>query len=404
MKGLQHTFLLSISVLFSMLFSTSIKAQEVKDSLPEWDINYGKKGIEFGTTDGKYKLQFQGRLQFRYANPGDRDPVNFNDFGDYHNSVFKINRARLKIGGNVYQPWLKYYWEYDFPSNNLLDFRLMIEKWKWMSFKIGQWKQEYSRERRISSGSQQMVDRSILNRYFTIDRQQGVEVYGRLDGKQMADFSYWFSATTGTGRGASTNDDNRLMYFGRLQWNVLGEDLGFTSSDLKLHKKPELNIALSGVTNRSRFTRFSSSGGGEIAGFEDAEAGQYRINQFGVDAFFVYNGFSFQSEYHNKRIIDKVNNDQRTRLSGYYLQAGLLGHQQLSWWPKPLEVAARYSRYTPDNRLHDNFLHEESLAFNWYFVGHKNKLTFEVSNFDYENRENNVDNQLRFRLQWDVSF
>jgi hypothetical protein len=89
-------------------------------------VTYGSKGWEFKTADGKYLMQFQSRLQFRYANPFDSDPLTFDDFnkGNQHNS--KINRARLKIGGNVYQIWLKYYWEYELASRNYTGKKLMI--------------------------------------------------------------------------------------------------------------------------------------------------------------------------------------------------------------------------------------------------------------------------------------
>ena len=47
---------------------------------------------------------------------------------------------------------------------------MMIEKWDFFKIKIGQWKAYYNRERIISSGKQQMTDRSIITRPFTLDR------------------------------------------------------------------------------------------------------------------------------------------------------------------------------------------------------------------------------------------
>ena len=279
----------SILFLFAcvmLLFSQKSRAQQEKDSViveENWKIDYGSKGFELRAPDNKYLLQIQSRLQFRFATPSDNDPVTFNDFNDQQNSVFKINRSRLKVGGHAYQPWLKYYWEYDLGRSNLLDFRVMIEKWEWLNLKLGQWKVEFSRERRISSGGQQLVDRSILNRNFTVDRQQGVELYGRLRDKGALDFSYWAGVFTGTGRGARDNDDKNLMYFGRLQWNFLGEALGFKSVDFEIHEKPAAIIAVAGVTNRSSFTRFSSAGGGVLAGFEEQNPGQYRMNQVNLE-------------------------------------------------------------------------------------------------------------------------
>src|SRR5690606_28120780 len=145
--------------------------------------------------------------------------------------------------------------------------------------KVGQWKTYYNRERVISSGKQQMVDRSILNRPFTLDRQQGIEFYGRVFPETLADFTYHLSILTGAGRGATENDDGNLMYVGRLQWNMFGRELEMTGSDLKFHEKPTGLIAFAGATNRSPYTRFSQSGGGELTGFEVGVPGQYRVNQ-----------------------------------------------------------------------------------------------------------------------------
>tara|TARA_B100000378_G_scaffold163488_1_gene131673 strand:- start:309 stop:1523 length:1215 start_codon:yes stop_codon:yes gene_type:complete len=404
MKGQFSVLFLFVCVL--LLFSQKSRAQQEKDSViveENWKIDYGSKGFELRAPDNKYLLQIQSRLQFRFATPSDNDPVTFNDFNDQQNSVFKINRSRLKVGGHAYQPWLKYYWEYDLGRSNLLDFRVMIEKWEWLNLKLGQWKVEFSRERRISSGGQQLVDRSILNRNFTVDRQQGIEVYGRLRDKGALDFSYWAGVFTGTGRGARDNDDKNLMYFGRLQWNFLGEALGFKSVDFEIHEKPAAIIAVAGVTNRSSFTRFSSAGGGVLAGFEEQNPGQYRMNQVNLETALMYKGLSWQSEFHTKEIVDHINNNQSTTLTGYYLQAGYLAHQAINWWPEPLEMAARFAHYDP-SEVSDYNLEEVSLAFNWYFKQHRNKLSMEISNFDYETPQANVENELRFRVQWDISF
>ncbi|HRV54575.1 MAG: porin [Flavobacteriaceae bacterium] len=397
--------LIKTSSLFLFFISTiSLAQQKNQDSVGKWDFSYGSKGLEIVSPDKNYALNVQSRFQFRFATPNDQDPISFDDFNDENNTAFKINRARLKVGGHAYKNWIQYYWEYDFSNSSLLDFRVMIERWEWLKLKIGQWKVEYSRERRISSGEQQLVDRSILNRPFTIDRQQGLEVYGRLKNNGFLDFSYWLAVLTGTGRGSSTNDDNHLMYFGRLQWNLLGEDIGFESSDLEFHETPEAIIAVAAVTNRSLYTRFSTSGGGELIGYEDAENGQYRINQINFETAFVYQGFSWQSEFHTKRIIDKLNNNTSTTLRGYYVQAGLLGNSIASWWPKPLEIAARYAHYVPDHDILQNNENEFSVGLNWFFKEHKNKLTVEFSKFDYETVDGLVDNTSRFRIQWDISF
>lgn len=366
-------------------------------------VKYGSKGFEFRTRDNKFLLHVQSRLQFRFATPEDQDPVTFDDFDSEKNASFSINRARLKVGGHAFKPWLKYYWEYELSQSNLLNYTITIDKWEWLKFQVGQWKVEYTRERRISSGEQQMMDRSVINRAFTLDRQQGVEVFGHLEGKGLANFNYWAAVTTGTGRGNRENDDSHLMYFGRLQWNFLGPELDFEGSDLEIHPLPSAEIAVSAVTNRSPYTRFSQAGGGALEGYEDGLPGQYRVNQANVEAVFKYRGFSWQSEFHWKQIVDRYNDNKTDDLHGYYIEAGYFFHQLINWWPQPLEIAARNAGYMPNREADQTKKRETSVATNWFFNGHKNKLTAEVSYFSYDKTGDVPADQWRFRLQWDIS-
>ena len=297
---------------------------------------------------------------------------------------------------------MKYYWEYELASGNLLDFRMMIEKSPSFKVKVGQWKAHFNRERVISSGKQQFVERSLINRSFTIDRQQGISFYGNLKGANIANFNYWASVFSGTGRGASVNDDRHLMYLLRGQWNFTGRELKFEGSDTKYHKEVAGLIALAGVTNRSPFTRFSQAGGGQLQGFDPGEPGQYRVNQFLVETAFMYRGFSWQQEFHWKEIDDKKN-EKITALLGNYAQLGYFFHY---WWdriPKPLEIAFRYAVYNPDRDIAGDLQQEFSLDFNWLFKKHLNKLTAEMSWFDFQEIPENQTDGLRFRLQWDVS-
>ncbi|WP_426485994.1 OprO/OprP family phosphate-selective porin [Flavobacterium sp. 2] len=377
--------------------------EKEKDTTKLINVSYGSKGIELRTRDNKFLFQLQSRLQFRFSTPNDTDPLTYDDYSQEAKTTFKINRARLKVGGHAFHPWLKYYWEYELSQSNLLDFRLMVEKWEWLSFKAGQWKVEYTRERFISSGEQQTVDRSLINRPFTADRQMGVEVYGHLKGAGIADFNYWAAALTGTGRGNTANDDGNLMYFGRVQWNFLGRFLDFEGSDLEFHEKPTPIIAISGLTNRSPYTRFSQSGGGSLEGFENGAPGQYRVNQWNIETAFMYRGFSWQSELHTKDIIDKLNFDKTTTLRGYYIQAGYFFSNVFGWWPKKLEMAARHAGYRPDDSIKQNSQEETTIAFNWFFNGHKNKLTSEVSYFSFQDKTLPLEQGWRFRIQWDIS-
>ncbi len=412
--------MIRFSVLFLfLLFMPTLWAEQVADSLSQdtvlhkkekkFFVEYGNKGFIFQDKSGNNKMHVEFRGQFRLAYPYDSDPV---DYDDYLNKevYLAIRRARFKVGGNSFRPWLKYYFEYEMFSSNLLDFRLMFEKFSWFKIKIGQWKVQYNRERVISSGKQQTVERSILTRIFTVDRQQGISFYGHLDFGGMANFNYWLSVFMGTGRGAGFNDDQHLMYMMRLQWNPNGRVLKFSGSDIEYHKNFTGLLAVAAVTNRSPYTRFSQNGGGELVGFEPGDAGQYRVNQWMEETAFKYRGLSWQQEFHYKQILDLKNNTD-TRMLGNLTQAGYFFHYLWNPFPKNLELYSRHAFYYPNVQQTTVVQSEFTFGANYFVSGHRLKFTAEATymGVNDEGRLNPVYTDQtaegwRMRIQLDISF
>ena len=126
---------------------------------------YGK-GLEFGDKSSFASMKINGRAQMRYTNAYDSDPREAGDFLSDTDRTINVNRSRLKVKGHLYQPWLKYFSQFEIGDGYFIDYGIQIEKYKALSFKAGQWKLEYSRERSISSGKQHMVDRSIVNKMY----------------------------------------------------------------------------------------------------------------------------------------------------------------------------------------------------------------------------------------------
>jgi hypothetical protein len=359
------------------------------------------KGFEFHFDNDKYLLYMDFRGQFRAAYPHNNFPTDEDGFVDEDINL-GINRARIKFGGYVGGPEFNFYLEQDIRGGNLLDFRAQIEKLPYLKFRVGQWKARYSRERVISSGKQTGLERSLINRVFTIDRQQGASIYGNIDGGGAANFNYWAEVLAGSGRGGSLGDDEDLMYMLRLQWNPNGEELGFSGSDLKFHEKFISSIAVAGVTNTSRFTRFSTGGGGQLYGFEPGVEGQYKMDQFLFETAFKFRGLSFDQELHFKKIDDRVNLEETT-LIGNYFQVGYFFHYLFPKFPKPLEVFARQAFYDPDTDVPNDDNYEYSIGLNWFFKGHKNKLTIDYSYLKFNQFETENNQEHMVRLQWDVS-
>ena len=377
-------------------------------------------GFRFETSDEKFRTDLQWRAQTRYTTPFRSDPRKLSAFGK-DQSNFEARRLRMKIGGHGFQPWLRYYFEVDLqPSRDtddgasnasarVIDWRIDVAKWDWGGIRLGQWKVDMNRERVDSSGRQQFVERSIANRVFTIDRQVGIQLRGHLFQDTPADMRYFAGVFNGEGRGVNNTDDN-MMYMGRLQWNFLGRDVPFRQTDVEYTELPMGSLAIAGATNKGSCTRWSSSGCGNLDGFEsaaNAAPDQYDINQVVQEFAFKYRGFSAQQELHRKRITDTVNNT-KSELTGGYVQAGYFFHNMFTAVPEPLELAIRYAFVDEPNAsalLFENEREELTIGANWFFSGHNNKITVDFSHLKLDDALVNIgESENRLRMQWDVSF
>ena len=395
-------------------------AKKVDEEFPV-KTSYGKKGFRLESRDGNWQTNLQWRAQLRFTSPYRSDPRSLGNFASDTQNTFEARRLRMKIGGHGYRPWIGYYFEVDLQptrdtgddsesaSARVIDWRLTLDKWDALALRIGQWKIDYNRERVDSSGRQQFVERSIVNRQFTIDRQVGVQLRGRLFKGTPADLRYYTGMFTGEGRGVR-NDDEDLMYMGRLQWNFLGRDLKWRQTDVERTEKPTGSLSFAAATNTGRCTRWSSSGCGNLSGFMSpatAANGQYTVEQYTQGFAFKYQGLSIQEEFHWKTVDDNINNTT-SDMTGAYVQAGYFLNGLFPAFPRELEFAGRYAFVEEPNSanvLVNNTREEFTFGANWFFKGHNNKITADFSHLTLEDSIANRDvSDNRYRVQYDVSF
>ncbi len=380
---------------------------------------YYKRGFHFESDDNKFSTNLQWRAQMRFSNPGDGDPITPADFTtDPDTSNFELRRVRMKIGGHGYKPWLKYYFEIDLQpsrttsaassnsSARVIDWRIDVQPYEEFGFRVGQWKINYNRERVDSSGRQQFVERSIVNSVFTIDRQVGAMIKGRLNKGTHFDMRYYAGLFNGEGR-AVDNSNSQMMKMARLQWNLLGRDLKWRQSDVKRHEKPTLQIAGAWAGNKGACTKWSSSGCGALTGFTVGNGTQYNIDQYVAEFAYKYQGLSIQHEYHWKNLKDSESGVDYD-YEGSYAQAGYFFNEINKSIPEELELAFRYAFVDePDssNLALENKRKEYTVAANYFIAGHNNKITVDYSYLTLDDASDNRSyNDNRVRVQWDISF
>ena len=389
---------------------------------PYLKVKYNYPGFKLYTSDGLFSTKLVWRAQMRYTHPNRSDPRSVGNFTTREDvSNFELRRVRMKIGGHGYKKWIKYYFEVDLqPSRGVtsgndrarvIDWRIDVQPYDEIGFRVGQWKINYNRERVDSSGRQTFVERSIVNRVFTIDRQIGFMLQGRLFKKTPADLRYYAGIFNGEGR-ATNNDDGELMYMGRIQWNFLGRDLRWRQSDVKYHEKPAGSLAFAYADNNGRCTRWSSSGCGNLAAFPGVVAAspnaQFERTQWVQELAFKYRGLAIQQEYHEMKVDDKYATMLSHDYQGMYAQIGYTNHGALAPLPEGLELAFRYAYVIESVAVTNNIdrqrREEYTVGVNWFLAGHNNKVTVDYSYLTLKDITGMNYSDNRVRLQWDISF
>lgn len=373
-------------------------------------IRVGRNGLRLESRDGAFTSEMHLRSQIRFSSPFASVPRQEKHFHRAGENDMRFRRARFKASGHIFRPWIRYATEYDLVGTRMLDSRITVQKWEWLKIRFGQWKTEFGRERVSSSGRQEFVERSIVNRQFTADRQKGVMLMGRVAKGTRADSQYYAGVFTGNGRGYRSssagsldNRDGAPMWVSRYQWNFLKEDPGFSQSDLEYHEAPVAAIAIAGLSNRSRFTRFSGSGGGTLDGFEVGLPGQFAVRQVAEDFVLKYRGLFIQHEYHWKKIRDRIHH-RITSMSGAYVQGGYFPHHVARWVPEALELGLRYAIVDQDHARQYDRITEWAAVANWFMEGHANKLSVDAGRFRLAQTNGFGRTAIQVRVQWDVTF
>ena len=335
-----------------------------------------------------------------------------------------IRRARLKFGGWAINPKIGYKVEMALSNRDLgskHDFsetseapKIMLDavvKWKAhknLSVWVGQTKLPGNRERVVSSQKLQMVDRSMVNSIFNIDREMGVQLRGKFNInnaviKPIASFSF------GEGRNITTSNVGGYHYVGRVEALPFGEFKSkgdYFGADLKREPTPKLALAATYSMNYNAPRQKTT--GRYLIDADDNYLAQDLQTIF-ADMMFKYQGFSVMGEYAHKVIADKaVREDEELRASivdadgrsyytgsGFNIQAGYLLKNNL-------EVSARYTSVLPDTDVSFDGTKEYTFGLSKYIVGHALKLQSDISLFTPD--EVGAANELRYRFQMEFQF
>jgi len=399
---------LKITIVAALLLAiTSLNAQEISDT------SFGKGLINFVAKDSSFSVKFAPRFQVRSMSSWDH---NGNQYGSPDHN-FIVRRARLKFDGFAYSPKLKYKLELglsnrdisganDFNRNTpryILDAVIMWNFSGNWELWAGQTKLPGNVERVVSSANLQLVDRSLLNSRFNIDRDLGVQL--RHETNLGGDFLMRekFAVSQGEGRNVTEGNEGGLQYTARLEFLPFGtfKSKGdYSQSDLKREAKPKLMLGFTYNYNQDTVRERGFAGDYMIR----TDGSIYETNQTTIfaDAMFKYNGFSFMGEYAKRTADDEIATelDGLTPTGDLVLTGNALNLQAGYLFKSNYEIAARFTTLEYENVTGALPTEQYTLGVNKFVVGHKLKVQSDIS---YTTLDGNDDN-ITFRLGFDIHF
>ena len=373
-----------------LLFISSVYSASSQDIT---NNRFGKGLINVFAKDSSWSSKVAFRYQTRYE--GNYDLVD----SDYTGRAF-VRRARIKGNGFAFSPKITYKFEYDVANGYVLD---AVVKWNftgnWTVW-FGQTKLPGNIERVFSSQKLQLVDRSLLNSKFTLDRDAGAQLRHHFKLGNTFLVREIFAVSQGEG----LNDKSKSTgngYTGRIELLPFGNFTkkgDYFAADLKREKTPKLMLSATYDFNQNAMLSRGQKGDYLIGDLEN-------LQTLFIDAHFKYQGFSFFGEYVDRKTSDGSPLLENSFVNGesidecYYTGESInlqLGYLMKNNW----EIAGRYTNVNANDFYENNDLNQYTIGFSKYVVGHNLKVQ---TDFSYTTEQGEND-KLLFRLQTEFNF
>ena len=378
---MKKIFILSLTLIVG-----SLNAQDITNN------RFGKGLINVFAKDSSWSSKVAFRYQTRYEGNFDLEE------SDYSGRAF-VRRARIKGNGFAFSPKVTYKFEYDVANGYVLD---AVVKWNFTgnwTLWFGQTKLPGNIERVFSSQKLQLVDRSLLNSKFTLDRDAGAQLRHHFKLGNTFLVREIFAISQGEGLNQKPQSTGN-GYTGRIELLPFGNFTkkgDYFASDLKREKNPKLILSATYDFNQDAMRSRGQKGDYLIGDLKS-------LQTLFIDAHFKYQGFSFFGEYVDRKTSDgsalllgSLSNDGLLIDESYYTGNSInlqLGYLMNNNW----EISGRYT--TVNANEYNNDLNQYTIGFSKYVVGHNLKVQ---TDFSYTTEQGQND-QLLFRLQTEFNF
>ena len=410
------------------------------------------RGFFIRSSDDRFSLRFNARLQFRWTHYGvsSRSPNTLRGARRSDRTGFDVSRAYYTFSGHAYDKNLTFGVIFDGSEYVGYDFGILH---MWVNYRFVDEFQIMTGIFRVSgtranadTGTMQLVETPIMEEAYTFHRGLGVRLWGKLRRGAAVEGQYRLDILNSLGTPntrsivtdeelfARGHDNNPAIVF-RTIWSLLGRhcrypeeeiDYASASCDLAYHTEPAFNIG-----GHYAFKEDEHDGTLRIpvarrgpfpdGGFAPASSEGLQLHQFGADAGFLFRGFSATFEY-VLRLIDVrqaggspraplfqlSGEDSTTAQHAAYVQCGYF--LPIPGLERRIELAGRVG-WMHVATGGSNTAWEYAGGLNYYISGHRVKLQTDVTRiteapfaFSTNSLANVNDDALVWRVQLQVAF
>ena len=400
-------FIVVVVMLLSTTMSSLINAQIVAPK-------FGK-GIQISAQDSSFYMKVGLRFQTLLSTQWNLENDELGSLEDYQ-SAFFIRRSRLKFDGWAVNPNFKYKVElalsnrdngggnsseFSNAANIILDASVEYKFYKNVSIWAGQGKLPGNRERIISSGNLQFVDRSRLNSRYTLDRDVALMLKNYQNLNKEFILKETFAISSGEGKNVTSGNVGGYAYTFKVEALPFGNFASkgdYIGSAVQYETKPKLAVAIAYDINQN-----AGRERGQKGDFITDDRGDHygkNLNTLFADLMFKYQNFSIMAEYANRKTEDGDANviANGAVIGTYYTGTGTnlaIGYMM----DKNVELALRWTSINPSEGVASDE-NRYTMGLSKYVVGHKLKVQ---SDLTYRAIATSEDD-LIFRMQMDLHF
>lgn len=392
-----------ITMALALLMSAwTVTSQEIESP------KFGKGLFNLVGKDSSWTMKIGTRIQILSSNV-------YADGASPRNN-FLIRRARLKFDGYAFSPKLKYKIELGLSNRDMSGTSIYtgntpryimdaVIKWNFYENFVlwaGQTKLPGNRERVISSANLQQVDRSLVNSFFNIDRDVGIQLRHHLKIGENFIVREIFALSQGEGRNVVLGNLGGHQYTGRIEllpFGTFANKGDYFGSDLAREPKPKLAIGVTYDHNNKAVKTRSNLG---LYMENDEGLFETNINTVFVDAIFKYRGFSTMIEYAKRDADDPIAKNSDGTPTGDVVQVGNgINIQSGYLFKNNWEITGRFTNaYLDETITGRGYQNQYTFGLSKFIVGHSLKVQTDFSVLDLENQNT----RYMYRLQLDLHF